>query len=335
METASEIWSRHAGRSVETWRLESFLGLREGRAFYAGQDAAGGETLLIQLIARDERDSVRASWERAAGLSHEHLMRVRATGQAELDGDPVAYAVLDLPDDDLGEMLGRGPLNKAQAEALHAAIASALDYLHRRGLCHGAVVPSNVFLVRDHVKLSVDTISPSQENNQQTDLQQLASLGLPAPPVASEESVRKGRPIAATAAVAIALITGYLLVHRQVQEPVPAHVRRVIPANQPVRQAQPSASPRPPVRRLTTARRPSWAVVAATYGTFDGAEKRATDIRRRARLEAHVFPAAGQGRLYFVVLGSGLSQEAAERLRRHALSQGAPRDTYVTKLDES
>lgn len=327
METTSAIWSQYAGRSVETWRLESFLGLRDDRAFYVGQAYDGDEPLLIQLIAADGDSPVRAAWEHARSLSHEHLMRVRATGETDLDGTRVAYAVLDLPDDDLGEMLGRRTPDAFDAVAVRTAIASALDYLHRRGFRHGAIVPSNIFLVRDQIKLSVDSISPASEADQQTDLQQLESLGLPALPVANETPRQYGRPIAAAAAVAIALVTGYLLIHRQVQPPTPQQT--AIPKRQLV------AQPPPAARSFAAVRRPSWAVVAATYGNFNGAEKRAAEMRKRTRLQAHVFPAAGHGRLYFVVLGSGLSQDAAERLRRHALSLGAPRDTYVTKLDES
>lgn len=329
METTSAIWSQYAGRSVETWRLESFLGLRDDRAFYVGQAYDVDEPLLIQLIAADGDSPVRAAWEHARSLSHEHLMRVRATGETNLDGTRVAYAVLDLPDDDLGEIMSRRTPDASESVALHTAIAGALDYLHRRGFRHGAIVPSNIFLVRDQVKLAVDSISPASEADQQTDLQQLESLGLPPLPVANETPRQYGRPIAAAAAVAIALLIGYLLIHRQVQPPAPQPT--AIPKRQPVAQPQPP----PATRSFAAVRRPSWAVVAATYGNFSGAEKRAAEIRKRARLQARVFPAAGHGRLYFVVLGSGLSQDAAERLRRHALALGAPRDTYVTKLDES
>jgi hypothetical protein len=181
LETTSAIWSQYAGRSVETWRLESFLGLRDDRAFYVGQAYDVDEPLLIQLIAADGDSPVRAAWEHARSLSHEHLMRVRATGETNLDGTRVAYAVLDLPDDDLGEIMSRRTPDASESVALHTAIAGALDYLHRRGFRHGAIVPSNIFLVRDQVKLAVDSISPASEADQQTDLQQLESLGLPPP----------------------------------------------------------------------------------------------------------------------------------------------------------
>ncbi len=80
----------------------------------------------------------------------------------------------------------------------------------------------------------------------------------------------------------------------------------------------------------------SWAVIAATYSSFGAAAKRADALRKLSpQLRPHVFPREGQGRRYYVVLGSSLTQNAAQRLRALATSLGAPKDTYVTKLDES
>jgi cell division protein FtsN len=79
-----------------------------------------------------------------------------------------------------------------------------------------------------------------------------------------------------------------------------------------------------------------WAVVAAIYRDFESAERRAQAIQKRwGQFNATVFPAKGHGRKYMVVLGSGLSKEEADRLRRQATSAGLPRDTYVTKLTTS
>jgi hypothetical protein len=45
-----------------------------------------------------------------------------------------------------------------------------------------------------------------------------------------------------------------------------------------------------------------------------------------------VFPEAGEGKQYMVILGSGMTKSAADKLRRQARAAGLPRDTYVTKL---
>ena len=80
----------------------------------------------------------------------------------------------------------------------------------------------------------------------------------------------------------------------------------------------------------------SWAVIAGTYGRFEAAQKHA-DIYQKEfpQIKPHVFPAEGQGRHYLIVLGSGLTQDAAERLRHDLIEQGAPPDTYVTKIFEN
>jgi hypothetical protein len=71
-------------------------------------------------------------------------------------------------------------------------------------------------------------------------------------------------------------------------------------------------------------------VIAATYSDFDAAQKRAHSLSRRVK--AHVYPPHGSGNRYYVVLGSGLSSEAARQLRGRAIRMGAPHDTYVTIL---
>jgi hypothetical protein len=79
--------------------------------------------------------------------------------------------------------------------------------------------------------------------------------------------------------------------------------------------------------------RSGWAVIAATYNSYAAAQKRAQSLARNAgRIEAVVHPDEGAGTRYYVVLGSGLTQAEAQQLRQSAISAGAPRDSYVTRL---
>jgi hypothetical protein len=83
------------------------------------------------------------------------------------------------------------------------------------------------------------------------------------------------------------------------------------------------------------AKRGSWGVIAATYTSFHAAQKRAEAIERRApQLHPSVFPHDPEGKYFYVILGSGLTEDAAARLRKRAVQHGAPGDSYVTKLDE-
>lgn len=421
----SRSWSTYEGLMVGAWRLESFLGEREDRAFFVARNAARERPALAELVDSDAPGAAsrEASWREAAKLSHQALLSVHETGEGELDGEPVAYAVLDLPDDDLSEVLTRRTLDADEARSTFASIASALEYLHARGLRHDAVAPGNVFLVGNEIKLSVDTIAPADGGGKESDLRQFGGTliyamtgnadavnggdprksaavtqlpppfyeiavgclnGLPDPNWSARRifeilSSRPARPrrntapetnpqtgqkyrhwtVAVAGAVAAGLIAGYVYVgrpsHQQPQTtraaaaapeqpvPAPADARPVVkPApgravdTPPGRAADaPPAAPHHRAAGVSEAKG-SWAVIAATYSSFNAAEKRAAALRNMSsRLHPHVFPRDGEGRRYYVVLGSSLTQDAAHRLRALATSLGAPKDTYVTKLDES
>lgn len=397
-------WGDYEGRTAGDWRLELLLGVREDKAFYLTHDAGGKNELLIELAPNGHGSAqLPKSWNLACKVPHGHLLPIHATGETDLDGTPTLYAVLDLPDDDLGEILARRKLDNVEARSIFTAVAKGLDVLHRQGLSHGAVKPSNIFVVRGEIRLSADTISQRGEDGIESDLRQFgdtlvqaitarsgatgaALLASPfyeiaagcltnspdgkwtarhilealsveervSPPAPVEQRRTAARqsfaswlagpqwPIMATAAIVAVVLGIYLLVHgprprRQQANDMPAPVAAQV-------QPQPAEAPAPAPATAGAADRSAappapaghWAVIAATYDSFSGAQKLVERIQKQSRgLQPHVFPRAGQGKHYFVVLGSGLTQGAAQRLLRNAKSQGAPPDTYVTKLDET
>lgn len=169
----SRSWNTFEGLSVGAWRLDSFLGERDDRAFFTARNPARDTPALVELVDADAPVAAArcASWREAAKLSHPALLGVYEIGEAELDGVPVAYAALDLPDDDLSEAVARSPLSAEEARSTFAPVASALDYLHTHGLRHGAVTPENVFLVGDQVKLGIDTLATAN-GGAESDLRQ-------------------------------------------------------------------------------------------------------------------------------------------------------------------
>jgi hypothetical protein len=165
----------------------------------------------------------------------------------------------------------------------------------------------------------------------------------------------KSRPWVAgvIGAIAAGLLAAYLFIGKtSPRQPEPARAATVPPPQpllapapviaRPVEKPSPARvvdSPAAAARHRTTPAadaKGSWAVIAATYSNFSAAEKRAKELRELSpRLHAHVFPREGAGKRYYVVLGSNLTQDAAQKLRELATSLGAPKDSYVTKLDES
>jgi hypothetical protein len=400
------------GRQIGSWQLISFLGERGGRAFFLTTNVAGGDERLMEIVQADSREALdlEASWKRAQDIAEPHLLPVYAIERGDIDCEHVQFAVLDLPGDDLGEMLGRRAFEPDEARAAFSAVARGLDALHQRGLQHGTVTPPNIFLVNGSYRLGVDSIAPAAQGGIEEDMRQLgatvvqvmtgtaiadvtdaaavvdaaAKLRPPfqdiavgclngaydrkwtasrvletlsdrvAPQHAAEafeprpSGHRSPRLIAAALLAMMSLGALYFVVSRKPPKAIePDHYR---PAVATVSVPQPRLSearvPDPanpePVgskanskdRKMLDATRDSWGVIAATYTSFHAAQKRAEAIEKRApQLHPSVFPHDPEGKHFYVILGSGLTEDAAARLRKRAIEHGAPGDSYVTKLD--
>jgi hypothetical protein len=174
-------------------------------------------------------------------------------------------------------------------------------------------------------------------------------------PVALPESAvpnaRRWPMVAAAAAVFVGLF-GYwwvttptdvakapVVAQKSVEQPATAAV--VPPAPEPARPSpftdSRARTVKPPVAppRKSLGSQAEWAVIAAAYANREAAQKRADQIAKRSpKLQTRVFTPAGSAHMSYVVLGSGLTQDQAEKLRRTARQAGAPSDSYVTKLKE-
>ena len=152
------------GRLVGSWKLDSLLGVRGSKAFYLTSSKKNSEdtALLLQLVSKRDEPEALGSWNRARKLTDCPLLHVHATGEAVLDGQPVAFAVLDLPDDDLSEVLAKRTLDATEAKSTFLSVAAGLDSLHQRGMMHGAVAAPNIFVVKDEMRLSVNNIAPGR-----------------------------------------------------------------------------------------------------------------------------------------------------------------------------
>lgn len=457
----------YEGRVVGKQRLDCLLGVRGNVGFYLSKGGERGNDQLVEVAAANaESADLTASWSRAQELSHANLLRVHASGRAELEGGGVAYAVLDMPEDDLGEMVAKRKLDETAARATFLTVAKALQAIHQRELAHGAIAPSNVFMVQGQIRLSADTLTPAGKGGKERDLRQLAATivkamtacpdeslmdapaitqaaaQLPAPfkqivigcaggssngtwtaarivetlSGRSQETAPRGEvaprsemtpraettprhqttpvraampgratarqpvattraglpwPIWAGAAVLVLLVLFYAFPRGSRTPTAASPARQPVPSPTPTPavavatrdratpkpaapepaivkparrepQAPPPIAAAPPIAATPPAPKPksrisadSWAVIAGTYNQFEAAQKHAKLYHEKfPELQPHVFPHEGQGKRYLIVLGSGLTQEAAGRLRHDVVEQGAPQDTYVTKIAE-
>jgi len=80
----------------------------------------------------------------------------------------------------------------------------------------------------------------------------------------------------------------------------------------------------------TQTERPVWRVIAYAYGKAEDAQRRVEEIKaKHPELGPEVFSAEPDHGPYLVVLGGQMDKNEATRLKRQAVAEGMPRDTYA------
>ncbi|MDE3087440.1 MAG: serine/threonine protein kinase [Acidobacteriota bacterium] len=142
MTSAVPLTGLIAGR----YRIERLLGHGGMSDVYLATDGTGGPSVAVKVVRSTDpelADRLIREARAVAGFDHPNLVRLL---QADIQ-DEHAYLVMELVDGPtLAVRLRQGPLPPERGAVLGAALADALDYVHRRGVVHRDVKPANVLL---------------------------------------------------------------------------------------------------------------------------------------------------------------------------------------------
>ena len=162
MSTPSELWKKWEGRVVdEKFPLRQWLGASDHSAVFLTDYPTGGSLkAAIKIIAATGSDDEvqLARWAAHGKFSHPHVIRLFDGGSCIIDGTRLLYVVMEYADEDLAQILPLRPLAAAEAAEMLQPAAQALASLHRSGLAHGAIKPSNIMAVGNQLKLSADSL---------------------------------------------------------------------------------------------------------------------------------------------------------------------------------
>ncbi len=160
--STSVIRADWAGRVINgRFTLRQWLGGSASSGVFLTELAGDPpQRAAIKLIPADVRDADArmAGWAAATVLSHPHLMRLFHSGSCRIDDTELLYAVTECAGENLGEIVPERPLTVAETRAMLGPVLDALSYLHEKGYAHGHVKPSNIMVVNDQLKLSVDGV---------------------------------------------------------------------------------------------------------------------------------------------------------------------------------
>jgi TonB family protein len=165
MTEASKQWE---GQMVEgIFPLRQYLGGSDHSAVFLTEFGSGDpQKAVIKLLPCDPAtaDMQLSRWESAGQLSHPNLLRLFRSGRSRIDGHDLLYLVMEYAEEDLSQILPQRALTPEETRDMLGPLLDALGYLHGRGFVHGDLKPANILATGDHLKLSSDASSRSEES---------------------------------------------------------------------------------------------------------------------------------------------------------------------------
>lgn len=159
------IGSEWVGRVIDgRFKLERWLGgAAQSGVFLTHLGGDMPQRAAIKLVSADATDAgaLLEQWTAATELSHPNILRLFHAGQDRMEGRGLLYAVTEYSEEILAEILTVRALTPAEVRELLDPVLGTLSWLHIQGLVHGGIKPSNIMVVNDQLKLSVDRIQPA------------------------------------------------------------------------------------------------------------------------------------------------------------------------------
>lgn len=137
---------------LDRYQPEKLLARGGSASVYRARDQVLGRDVAVKIfLGGDEQDLLRAREELSllAQLAHHGIVTVLDAGIDEsAPEDPRPFLVMELMQGStVRELIDDGPVPEEMIGGIAIEIAEALEYIHRRGVIHRDVSPSNIMLV--------------------------------------------------------------------------------------------------------------------------------------------------------------------------------------------
>ncbi len=156
------LWNDYEGTTLAgQWKLGRLLRTEGRSALFATTQADGSPAVLRLTEALNDQAVLQARYRAIQTAGDRYLIAVNSFGDAELDGTPLSYAVLEPTQESLADIVATRRLAPEEVHEVAAAVAGGLLALHGQGLVHGLVEPESVLAAGDRIKLRSDCARPA------------------------------------------------------------------------------------------------------------------------------------------------------------------------------
>ncbi len=151
------LWNDYEGTTVAgQWTLGRLLRTEGRSALFATAGSDGKAAVLRLTEALNDQAALGARYRAIQAAGDRFLVKVDGYGDAELDGAPLSYAVLEPTQESLADILSGRRLAPEEVQEVATVVAGGLHALHGQGLVHGLVEPESVLAAGDQIKLRSD-----------------------------------------------------------------------------------------------------------------------------------------------------------------------------------
>ncbi|MBL4636211.1 MAG: serine/threonine protein kinase [Kofleriaceae bacterium] len=178
------------GMRLGRYELDGELGEGGMASVFSATDTKLGRKVAVKVLfphlakRKEAASRFKREARAAAGLDHEHILRVLDVGGGEVVGDVLEppYIVLERIDgSDLGEYFGETNIPMAEiVAAIGVTMCSALEVAHEQGVVHRDIKPANI-MVTDKGRIVLADFGVARVNDEDSVVTRTGSLlGTPA-----------------------------------------------------------------------------------------------------------------------------------------------------------
>jgi hypothetical protein len=154
-----QFWKELEGKSLAgRYTLGALLRSLDQAAWFAAKDDQQKPWVAFVAESANDDDQRLKNLEAASRVKQANVVSIEKTGRTRIGDTPVVYAIQEVTEENLGEVLRERALTAEETAQITQSLVAGLTAIHEQGLSHSQVNPANIWASGDTVKLTSDCL---------------------------------------------------------------------------------------------------------------------------------------------------------------------------------